>query len=74
ANREQAQRLFLRFFPEASQESTQAFAQKIPLGKVTMSALQTHLLMYADDMHGAIEQLDDMIEAFTDRALSESAV
>jgi chaperone BCS1 len=73
ANREQAQRLFLRFFPEASAESTQAFAQKIPLGKITMSALQTHLLMYADDMHGAIEQLDDMIETFEYQVPVESA-
>ena len=28
-----------------------------------MSALQTHLLMYADDMDEAISQLDDMIES-----------
>jgi len=63
ANREQAQRLFLRFFPEASEQTAQAFADSIPLGKVTMSALQTHLLMYADDIDGAVAQIDDMLEA-----------
>jgi len=55
--------LFLRFFPDAKAECSQAFAERIPLGKVTMSALQTHLLMYADDMDEAIGQLDDMIES-----------
>jgi chaperone BCS1 len=63
ANREQAQRLFLRFFPHASEPTAQAFAESIPLGKVTMSALQTHLLMYADDIDGAVAQIDDMLEA-----------
>jgi hypothetical protein len=35
------------------------------MGKVTMSALQTHLLMYADDLDGAIAQLEDMIESLS---------
>lgn len=63
ANREQAQRLFLRFFPLASESESLAFAQSVPQGKVTMSALQTHLLMYAEDMQGAVDNLSDMIDA-----------
>jgi hypothetical protein len=35
-----------------------------------MSALQTHLLMYADDIESAIAQLDDMIESMSDQTLS----
>jgi chaperone BCS1 len=70
ANRDQAHRLFMRFFPDASEARASAFAQKIPLGKVTMSALQTHLLMYADDIDSAIAQLDDLIESLSDQPLS----
>jgi hypothetical protein len=60
----------MRFFPDASEARASAFAQKIPLGKVTMSALQTHLLMYADDIDSAIAQLDDLIESLSDQPLS----
>jgi len=63
ATREQAHQLFLRFFPEAGNEVANRFAEKVPLGKVTMSALQTHLLMYADDLDGAIAEVDDMLAA-----------
>ncbi len=61
ATREQASQLFRRFFPDASFEVADWFAQKLPLGKVTMSALQTHLLMYADDLDGAIAEVEDMV-------------
>ena len=61
ANREQAERLFLRFFPDASEAQSRAFSERIPPCRVTMSALQTHLLMYSEDIEGAIAQLDEMI-------------
>jgi chaperone BCS1 len=63
ATREQASQLFRRFFPDVSMEVANRFAEKLPLGKVTMSALQTHLLMYADDLDGAIAEVDDMVAA-----------
>jgi chaperone BCS1 len=63
ATREQASQLFRRFFPDVSMKVANRFAEKLPLGKVTMSALQTHLLMYADDLDGAIAEVDDMVAA-----------
>jgi chaperone BCS1 len=73
ADREQAKKLFLRFFPAADQQTAQAFAERIPLGKVTMSALQTHLLMYADDIQAATEQLDDLIDSLEYQKSAPSA-
>jgi mitochondrial chaperone BCS1 len=61
ATANQAERLFARFFPNAAQEWGRDFAQRIPEGIITMSTLQTHLLMFADDPQEAIERIDEML-------------
>jgi mitochondrial chaperone BCS1 len=63
ATREQAKRLYQRFFPTADQSWSNDFAERIPLEYVTMSTLQTHLLMHAEDPQAAIERLDDLLGA-----------
>jgi chaperone BCS1 len=63
ATPQQARELFLRFFPEADTEWANAFAERVPVGKTTMSTLQTHLLRFSDDPIGAVDQLESQIEA-----------
>jgi mitochondrial chaperone BCS1 len=60
ATRSQAARLFARFFPSTDREFAETFAEQIPEGAVTMSALQTHLLMYAHDPDQAIRRAGDI--------------
>jgi mitochondrial chaperone BCS1 len=60
ATSEQAARLYRRFFPEADSSMAIAFADMIEPGRITMSSLQTHLLMYADDSRGAIDHFEEM--------------
>jgi chaperone BCS1 len=62
ASNNQAERLFRRFFPNSPADWSQRFAASIPSGKLTMSMLQTHLLMYADDPQMAIDRIDDLLE------------
>jgi|688.fasta_scaffold17853_6 chaperone BCS1 len=62
ATTEQAEKLFFRFFPNADEAWAKEFASAIPCGKITMCMLQTHLLLYANDPRGAIDQLEDMLE------------
>jgi mitochondrial chaperone BCS1 len=61
ATRVQAERLFRRFFPTADHSWAQEFADGVPPGCVTMSTLQTHLLMYAENPVDAIERLEDVV-------------
>ena len=63
ATSEQAEKLYVRFFPNAEVGWAKEFASAIPSGKMTMCMLQTHLLLYADDPRGAIDQLDDLLES-----------
>jgi mitochondrial chaperone BCS1 len=56
ANAEQVSRIFRRFFPETSPELVQNFAQALPAVGIPMSAVQTHLLRYADDPIQAVEK------------------
>jgi mitochondrial chaperone BCS1 len=62
ASRRQAEQLFLRFFPKAERSWASDFADRVPLGKTTMSTLQTHLLMYSDDPIEAVDRLKDSLD------------
>jgi len=55
--------LYYRFFPSADEAWAREFASSIPCGKITMCMLQTHLLLYANDPRGAIDELEDMLES-----------
>ena len=61
ASSSQAERLFRRFFPDCPSVWSRSFAAAIPPGKLTMSMLQTHLLMYAEDPQMAIDRIDDLL-------------
>ena len=62
ARREQAKRLFLRFFPEAGGDLAAYFAESIPEERLSMSSLQMHLLRYANDAVRAVAMLDELQE------------
>ncbi|MCY2985698.1 MAG: AAA family ATPase [Planctomycetota bacterium] len=61
ATQEQAARLFQRFFPTADGSWAREFADRVPLDCVTMSTLQTHLLMYSEDPQLAVDKLVDLL-------------
>ncbi len=61
ATHEQAARLFQRFFPATDGLWAREFADRVPLDCVTMSTLQTHLLMYSEDPQLAVDKLDDLL-------------
>lgn len=61
ATKEQASRLFQRFFPAADGSWAKEFADRVPLDCVTMSTLQTHMLMYSEDPQSAVDKLDDLL-------------
>jgi len=60
ANHEQASRIFRRFFPHVDAEFAKSFADRVPSCHITMSMLQTHLLLYAHDPELAIERADEL--------------
>jgi chaperone BCS1 len=62
ATREQARRLFLRFFPAVDHGLADRFAAALPESRLAMSAIQTYLIGHADSPHAAA---DDCHELFT---------
>lgn len=62
ARREQAERLFARFYPDADVGMARFFAESIPDEQLAMSTLQTHLLRYATDPLGAVSNVDELCE------------
>lgn len=52
ATKDQARRLFVRFFP-GELELSEFFSQSVPEGKCCMAKLQGHLLQYRDDAEAA---------------------
>lgn len=61
ASRDQAARLFKRFFPNLDSAYADEFAQRLPENLITMSSLQTHLLLYAHDAKLAIRHVDEVL-------------
>ncbi len=62
ARREQAKRLFQRFFPNEDEKLADYFADSIPEERLTMSTLQMHLLRYASDAVQAVAKVDELLE------------
>jgi chaperone BCS1 len=62
ARREQARRLFMRFFPDAEVELATYFAESIAEDRLSMSSLQMHLLRYSNDAVKAVAMLDELQE------------
>ena len=62
ARREQAERLFARFYPETDPGMAKFFAESIPDEQLAMSALQTHLLKYATDPLDAVTNIEELSE------------
>jgi mitochondrial chaperone BCS1 len=62
ARREQAKRLFKRFFPDVGDELATFFAESIPEDRLSMSSLQMHLLRYSNDAVKAVATLDELQE------------
>jgi chaperone BCS1 len=61
ASREQAGRLFRRFFPAASDGLVRYFADSVPEGQVSMSSLQMHLLRYSNDANEAANRAEEAL-------------
>jgi chaperone BCS1 len=61
ATREQIRRLFLRFFPEADSALTDRFAASLPDRRLSMSALQTHLIRHAACPLAAVENAHELL-------------
>ena len=62
ARREQAKRLFQRFFPSTDDHLANFFAESIPDERLSMSSLQMHLLRYSNDVKLAVTRLDELDE------------
>ncbi len=60
ANRRQMSRLFQRFFPDASTEMADFFAESLPEEALTMSQLQVYLLQYSSNARSAVENIDQL--------------
>lgn len=54
--------LFMRFFPEATQEDAQKFAKQLPVNKLSMAKLQGHFLRHRDNMQRVIECARDLLD------------
>src|SRR5207247_3077660 len=61
ATRDQARRLFVRFFPQAGREFASGFALAIPDRRLSMSALQTHLIRHAASPESAAAHADELL-------------
>ncbi len=61
ASLEQAERMFLRFFPQAGTEMACLFAEGLAEKRVTMSTIQMHLLRHADDAEAAVRRLPESL-------------
>jgi hypothetical protein len=62
ADRSQLRRLFVRFFGDEDPTMADYFADSLPADTVPMSAVQTHLVRYADSADDALLSLDDLAE------------
>ena len=62
ADRSQLRRLFVRFFSDEDPTMADYFADSLPTDVVPMSAVQTHLVRYADSADDALLNLDDLAE------------
>lgn len=65
ATRDQARRLFARFFPDADPSLAANFAASIPSGRLAMSALQTHLIRHATCPVSAVENTHKLLSKAT---------
>jgi hypothetical protein len=63
ASRNQMQRLFLRFFPNAGDLEAKRFASSLPEFELSMAQLQGHLLEYRDSSKEAVDQVPNLLRA-----------
>ena len=68
ATREQAKKVFERFFPDGDPAVAKYFAESLPDEALPVSAIQTHLIRYAHDADEAIANLDDLLDPSTSSA------
>jgi chaperone BCS1 len=61
AKRDQAERMFFRFFPQCDFETARQFSEVIAGKKVTMSTIQMHLLRHAADPDAAVRTFADCL-------------
>ncbi len=66
ASRQQIKTLFQRFYPGVDEAMACYFAGEVPEGCVTMSAVQTHLLRYADHVDRALANVDKLVSSGAD--------
>ena len=62
ADRDQARRLFLRFFPQADPDLAEQFAAAIPEHQLAMSAMQTYLIEHSESASDAAENVAELIK------------
>ena len=68
--REQARRMFERFFPGGDAAIADYFCETIPDRVLPMSAIQTHLIRYAESADDAVLYLDELLETAVEAHVS----
>jgi mitochondrial chaperone BCS1 len=61
ATRDQARRMFRRFFDGCDEVLAEQFAEAIPEHSLPMSAIQTHLIRYAESAEAAWENVEELL-------------
>nr|CCC49691.1 putative ATP-dependent chaperone, fragment [Trypanosoma vivax Y486] len=61
--REQAQRLFLKFFPHSSVELQEEFSRQISPQTLSVAQIQSHLFVHRDDADKAVRELPAFINS-----------
>lgn len=60
-SREQARKLFCKFFPEASESLHEAFALQLLPGKLSVAQIQSHLFLHRDRADVAVRELPNFL-------------
>jgi chaperone BCS1 len=63
ASKEQAYRLFCRFYPGVSDKIAKSFVESIPDYKISMAKIQHHLMLYRDQPEEACKNTQGLIKA-----------
>lgn len=63
---DQARRMFQKFFPNTTVSMQEAFAEKVPEGRVSVAQIQSHLFFHRSDPQAAIDNLDSFLQQATD--------
>ena len=74
ATRDQARRMFRRFFDGCDETMATQFAAAIPELTLPMSAIQTHLIRYAESAEAACENVDELLSPTTPQVVLQGVL